>query len=157
MHRALRFTKELFEYPRLCELAPTTEADNGSITLTDGSIAYMGHKYDAVILLMGDYLSDKAYQTMKAYGESGGNLLTVGAVSKLKSGEDADVTFPSKGQYSECTNGVEIAEKLLSLGIPQMCGKNFCMYENGKKLYTSDGQKNVDNIFQVEVERNGTV
>ena len=50
MHRVLRFTKELFEYPRLCELAPTTEKDNGSITLTDGSIAYMGHKYDAAII-----------------------------------------------------------------------------------------------------------
>ena len=152
MHNILAFTKELFNYPYLCELAPTIEIANGSITLENNKIAYKGHKYDAVILLLGNGMQLEAYELLNSYASNGGVLLTVGDIRVLKDGNKADMNFPIKGRFDENVDAKTVAEKMLELGIPQMSGSNYCCYEDGSIVYTTDGEKNINNPLSVELE-----
>lgn len=155
MHKVLSFTKELFLYPYLCELAPTSEIDNDSICLTNGKVTYMGHEYDAVLLLQGEGMSEKAYDLIKEYGTRGGKLLVAGEIAALKGGKRADMNFPMAGSYDENVTAEEIAGKLLEMEVPQMCGRNYCCYEDGSIIYTTDGEKNVNNPLKVEMDCGG--
>lgn len=150
MHRILSFTKELFDSPYLCELAPTTEIGNGSICMKDGAVTYMGHAYDAMVVIMGNWISESAYKLIEEYGNSGGNLLIVGRIDRLSDGTPVTMDFGNRGVFPADIETQTVAERLSQLGVPKMCGKNYCIYEDGTVLFTTDGKRYINNPLHVE-------
>lgn len=142
IHTALKTTKELFDYPYLCELVPTSELDNGYVKLDGGKAAYCGHEYDAVVLLCPDGMTKSAYDKLNVFDENGGKLIVCGDINVFHDGTLADNAVFKNALYHSVADAAEIASDLKAYGIKQNKGDNYCVFEDGSVTISNPYSKN---------------
>lgn len=155
IHRVLKFTKELFDFPYLCDLAPTSEVERGAITISEGMAVYGDHTYDAVCLTEPDGMDISVYNELAKIK----NLLVFGKATYLKNGKPAKEYFDklknSAAFYFDAPDAEKAAEALLSIGIKQNRGENWCVFEDGSVVAAACGEKNIGNRFCCNFDVNG--
>lgn len=142
IHNAWKFTKELFDSHYLCELVPSTEIDNGFVQVKNNNISYCGHEYDMLIYVLPEGMSENVEKLLNEYSKVNKNLIIVGNKTKLMS---------DKGLLNQC--GFEIESVLNVLddkNISRNCGENYCVYEDGSVLFTTDGKDNIGNALNID-------
>ena len=144
MHNAWKFTKELFDSHYLCELIPSTEIDNGFVDINDNKISYYGRTYDMLIYVMPEGATKTTQDFIKKYAEVNKNLIIVGNNVDFMKGN---------GLLNTSKTDVEPVISVLSKqGIKGNCGENYCVYEDGSVVFTTDGEKNVGNVLKIDQE-----
>lgn len=147
IHNVWKFSKELFDSNYLCDLIPSTEIDNGYVDLAGDKIRYCGHEYDMLICIMPEGMSEKASAMIRAYSAVNTNLIIVGNTAEFL-----------KGCGVLNTSEVELEPVLAVLKDRQIrpnCGENYCIYEDGSILFTTDGEKHVGNALKIDDTING--
>lgn len=146
-HDILKTTNELFEYPYLCDLVPSTEIDQGFVKYDNGKVSYCGHEYDAVVVIHPDGVSNTTYEWLKNVDKEGANIIVCGQdveyfFNGVKLADEDRYHFTN---YMPEVSAEEIAKKLLSWGVKQNKGENFCVFEDGSVTITNRGNKSVGN------------
>lgn len=126
IHSVLKTTKELFMYPYLCDLVPSTEIDNGFVEFGE-TANYCGHEYDAVVLLYPDGITQKAYEKFKDCK----NLIVCGNITRFHDGKKVQAEFENADAHFDFPDAKTIAHKLIDMGVAQNCGENFCVFCDG--------------------------
>ena len=147
MHSVFKTTKELFDYPYLCELVPSTELDNGSVCVSGGAVSYCGHEYDALVLLHPDGITQSAYNKLKGFDENGGKLIVCGDITHFHDGTKADGASFADAIYHKEASAETIAKDLEAFGIKKNKGENYCVFE--------DGSITIANIHSTQKTDNG--
>ncbi len=141
-HNIWKFTNELFHRNYLCEAIPSYEIENGNLTIQNGKASYCRHEYDAVIVLYPIGLSDVAKKLILEYGNTGNPLVIIGDERKeLKS---------VSAKLFEEADAAAIETWLIANQIKRNCGDNYCVYEDGSILFTTNGEKNRGNRLNID-------
>ena len=144
IHNAWKFTKELFDSHYLCELIPSTEIGNGFVDIRDNKISYCGHTYDMLIYIMPEGADQKTRELIQNYAKVNENLIIVGSTVDFMKGD---------GLLNTSKTDLEpVLSVLESRGIKRNCGENYCVYEDGSVVFTTDGEKNVGNALKIDEE-----
>ncbi len=144
IHNAWKFTKELFDSHYLCELIPSTEIGNGFVDIKDDKISYCGHTYDMLIYIMPEGADKITKELIQRYANVNENLIIVGNTVDFMKGV---------GLLNTSKTDVEpVLPVLERQGIKRNCGENYCVYEDGSVVFTTDGEKNVGNALKIDQE-----
>lgn len=144
IHNTWKFTKELFESHYLCELIPSTEIGNGFVDIKDDKISYCGHTYDMLIYIMPEGADKTTRELIQRYAKVNENLIIVGNTVGFMEG---------RGLLNTPETDVEpVLSVLAKQGIKRNCGENYCVYEDGSVVFTTDGEKNVGNALKIDRE-----
>ncbi len=137
----------------LCDLVPTTEIENGSLSLEDGKAVYGTQRYDAVVLLAPDSMSPACYAFLSGLDES--RLIVAGEAEVYDDGsrvsEDYLAVLNRGVRLSEIYCPEEIIAALREWGIAANRFENGCVLQDGSLIFTSDGERAVHNRLSVHV------
>lgn len=138
------FSNDLLNRFYLCDLVPSTEIENGTLTVENGKAVFCGHDYDAVIAVHPIALSACEKEFFRAYDKAGGTLFVFG---------DAENDLDGLGclRHPSCDADLAVL-KLKELGIEGNCGKNYCVFEDGSVTFTTELAENIGN----EMTENGS-
>jgi hypothetical protein len=155
LYETLRLVHHLHD-KLLCDLAPTTEIVNGSLSLADGIPRYNTQTYDAVVLLKPECMDAACYMWLRKLKTP---LLlfedaTMYNSSAPLSSEDrawltvhrTDADFPDADH---------VAGLLLNLGIAPNRVENGCVFQDGSLLFTAEGARHIDNPLRVAASLGG--
>lgn len=131
IHNVLKTTKEIFMYPYLCELIPSTEIQTDNFSIKNSKAVYCGHEYDAVVFLYPDGITQKVYDILHQMYNDGVNLIVAGDISRLHNGEKVENIFKNRKFYHENVCAKQITDDLDALDIPKNHGDNWCLFEDG--------------------------
>ena len=121
----------------LCDLVPSSEIENGSLTLDGGKAVYCGHSYDAVIAAHPIALSESEKEFFRAYDANGGTLMVFGD-------EEGDLAGLGCLRHPTCDADLAVS-KLKELGVEGNCGANYCVFEDGSVTFTTELAENLSN------------
>lgn len=139
---AVRFSTNLLKRGYLNDIVPSSEIDNGSLTLKGGKACYGGHTYDAVIVIHPIVLTDKATAFFRDYATLGGLLCVLG---------DERNTLGGIGRLNLPDLKLdEVIRVLDDSNVAGNCGDHYCVYEDGSILFVTDGKKNVGNPLEID-------
>lgn len=146
MHNVLKVTKELFEYPYLCELVPSTEIDNDFVKFVGNKVTYCGHEYDAVVLLYPDGITKDSFNKIRAFEADGGIFIVCGKLNVFHDGEKANnISFGNAEWFDEAQSRL-IGDILEKKGVVKNKGKNYCVFEDGSITVANPmSQKSINN------------
>lgn len=147
MHNAWKFAKELFESPYLCELVPSTEIKNGFVTIKDNKVNYCGHSYDMLIYIMPEGITEKSKTFVETYANVNENLIVVG--------DNCGFMKEKSLLNTKATDIEPVISVLREKGIKRNCGKNYCIYEDGSIVFTTDGEKHKGNPLKINEKISG--
>ncbi len=146
IHNVWKFTKDLFDSHYLCDLIPSTEIDNDYVGIENNKICYCGHNYDMLVYILPEGNTKKTADLIKNYANANKNLIIIGNNVNFMSGY---------GLLNEKKIDVKkVIHVLEDRSIKRNCGENYCVYEDGSVLFTSDGEKNIGNILNIDEEIN---
>ncbi len=153
MHNVLKNTKKLFEHPYLCEMVPTTEIENGSVSFEGNKVSYCGHEYDAAVVMYPDCISKETFDKLNSFEKSGGNMIVCGDINVYSNGETADVSFADCKRFMPEVSADEIASELEKMGIAHNCGEGWCRYEDGSIVAANPcSNKSAGNGVKAEID-----
>lgn len=147
MHNAWKFAKELFDGPYLCEMIPSTEFENDFVTIKDNKVCYCDHTYDMLIYVMPEGIGKKPKAFLEKYTSVNENLIIVGDNSDFMKDKSL---LNIKGSDIE-----PVVKVLTEKGIKRNSGKNYCVYEDGSVVFTTNGEKNKGNPLKIDENVNG--
>lgn len=156
MYKAFKITKELFEYPYLCEMIPSYEMEGERIDISNGKISYCGHAYDAVVVLYPDGTTEKTINILKQYDKIG-KLMIIGKIIHKSNGVAVEHEMQEEftNYYEDIENAKIIIKWLRKNNVKQNAGENFVVFEDGSITITSNGAKSTGNgVFCDEYDVN---
>jgi len=142
MHDVWKFTKELFDSHYLCELIPSKEIDNGHVDVTDNKISYYGRTYDMLIYIMPEGATKATQEMIRKYANVNKNIILLG--------NNVDFLKGNGLLNTPRTDIKPVLSVLAEEGIQGNCGDNYCIYEDGSIIFTTDGEKNVGNNLKID-------
>lgn len=122
----------------LCDLVPSSEIDNGSLTLVDGRPVYGDQTFDAVIYLEPQYMTDAVHAFMNAYAETG-RLIVAGDGDRDRDGRPSDWARRLKDKaYARFDAVPTVREACMALdGVAKNVVPEGCVYRDGTVVMTS--------------------
>lgn len=146
----LECTDQVFaEY--LCDLVPTSEIENKSLTIENGKPRYGTQTYDAVVLLAPDSMGKACYEFIGDLDAS--RLIVAGEVKEYKDGtgitEDDNDVLKQGIYYEDLFVPQEIIETLERWNIKKNRFSNGCVLQDGSLIFTAQGDKAIHNPLKV--------
>ena len=140
----------------LCDLVPTSEIENGSLTIEGGRARYGTQSYDAVVLLAPDSMAKSVFPFFSALDKE--RLFVCGEARIYDdacelSHDDAAVLDGTVKLPPYDTDG--IAAALDALGVPRNRFENGCVLQDGSMLFAAEGKLATGNPLSVHVKHNG--
>lgn len=153
----LNTANELF-YKTLCDLVPTSEIENGSISVKNGMAVYNGHTYDAVVLLYPESMGKSCYDALRRLDSS--RFIVCGTASMYSDGTPVDqvdggILSAAAGIFEDVPSAAILAEKLSGLGVPTNRFANGCILTDGSAIFTADGKLPCGNPLVVNAVLDG--
>jgi len=150
---SLRFAKELFA-DTLCDIVPTSEIRNGSLSVCDGKAVYGSQTYDGVIVLFPDLLEREYFTFLRSLDPS--RLLVMGAGSRYSNGE------AYTAQDHALATGVEVSvskaiKTLENWNVPKNRSKHGVVYQDGSIIYSALGDKPTGNKLNINETLGGRI
>lgn len=137
----------------LCDLVPTTEIENGSLTMDDGKVRYGTQTYDAVVLLGPDSMNAACYAFLQKV--DGSRLIVAGEAKEFDDGTPltaACAGILDRGIRLPDLNCPERIKGILrDWGIPDNRWADGCVLQDGSLIFTAEGEKAVGNPLRVKV------
>lgn len=135
----------------LCDLVPTTEIENGSLTVDGGRARYGTQEYDAVVLLGADSLSPVCFPFLQRL--DGNRLIVAGPAEEFEDGRPLTPECQSvlnRGvRLPEVDCPERIGQILADWGIAQNRWENGCVLADGSLIFTAEGEKPTGNPLSV--------
>jgi hypothetical protein len=160
LNKVLKFAKNLFDSGFLCDLAPSSEIVNQSITIRQGKAAYVKQDYDAVIFLLPQGIRREVLGFLEEYLSVNKKLILVGDCGVFSDGMDASGAFRALRSglpfwYKDFPETSDVIEVLANWGVPKNTFENGCVYQDGSAIFTANGAKAIGNPLKVDAEVQG--
>lgn len=152
----LECTDKIFQ-SYLCDLVPTSEIVNGSLTVENGKPRYGTQIYDAVVLLAPDSMEACCYPFIAMLDKN--RLIVAGDYAIYSDGMSVsaeDTKLLKNGRWlSDIGAAEEIVAILDAWGIDKNKFENGCVLQDGSFLFTGSGEKHIHNPLYVNVDYKG--
>lgn len=152
LSQVLECTDRIFD-SYLCDLVPTSEIENGSLSIDGDRARYGNQIYDAVILLAPDSMGKICYDFLSGINRE--RLVVAGDYNIYSDGKEIS---PSHKAILDggigldeifCPN--EIIRILDNWNIKRNRFKNGCILQDGSLIFTGEGKKAIENELVVNV------
>ncbi len=155
LSKVLKFSKDLFGSGYLCDLIPTYEVTNGSLTMSGNKLMYGTQVYDAAILIAPEGIRREVLGFIQNYYDVNKNLIIIGECNYFSDGKPAMEEFKNfveKIEYHvlDITNFGGCAEILKAWDVPGNIYRQGCVYQDGSAIFTTNGLKNKGNKLKVD-------
>lgn len=149
--KVLETARDLFR-SYLCDLVPSSEIANGSLTCKDGKVTYGSQEYDAVILLQGECLEKETFDFFKNLDKN--RFAVCGSYSMYSdatSMDEADkwVLKEAKAVFSEIPTVDELCSLLKEWNISPNRSSNGTVLQDGSVIYSALGDKPSGNKLDI--------
>jgi hypothetical protein len=157
--KALDTAQGIFDGGFLCDLVPTSELANGSVTFVDGRPHYGTQTYDAVVLVGPEAMPATVHEQLERIAKAV-PLLIVGEATVLDSGKPAETVFEKVTALAaaflplDATPGA-LAGRLKALKIRGNRFPNGCVLQDGSLLFSAEGTMASGNPLVVDVVHQG--
>ncbi|MEG0693907.1 MAG: hypothetical protein RR444_12600, partial [Oscillospiraceae bacterium] len=152
----LECAEKVFEQV-LCDLVPTTEIENGSLTIKDGKAIYGTQTYDAIVLLAPDSMDKKCFEFLSELDKN--TVIVCGNGSHYSDGtplSDSDRDcFKNFEHFDEILCPNELIESIQKKSVKANRFSNGCVLQDGSLVFTSEGKKATHNELIVNASHNG--
>jgi hypothetical protein len=142
----------------MCDLVPTSEIANGSLSVVNGKAVYGTQQYDAVLLLYPDSMAPSCYSFLQKLDRQ--KLAVCGNAEIYNNATPLDAEHAGflKGlpeTYAEIPSVEALTKLLESWHIERNRLEHACRYQDGSMIFTTNGVKACGNTLAVETEFEG--
>lgn len=152
----LQCAEKVFEQ-FLCDLVPTTEIENGSLTFKENKVVYGTQTYDTVVLLAPDSMDKSCFSFLSRLDKA--DLIVCGNASIYSDGTTLSQEHIDQLNGFEHHNDIlcpeDIVAALQKKKIKANRFSNGCVLQDGSLVFTGDGKKPSHNELIVDVCHNG--
>lgn len=152
----LRCADEVFK-KFLCDLVPTTEIVNKSLSIKNGMPVYGTQQYDAVILFAPNSMDKRCFDFVEKIDSS--KLIVCGTAQiyqdATKLSEHDKMLLQGGVNFEEILCSGKLIEQLERFEIKKNCFENGCILQDGSMIFTAEGKLPSKNPLIIDIEQEG--
>ncbi len=143
----------------LCDLVPTSEVENGWVTIAENGLPVYGtQQYDAVVVFYPECMPKECYAFLQKLDKN--RLFVCGGASMYADGatilhSDAEILDTAKIRYDDIPEADELYRILTEAGVKANRTAQGCALQDGSWIFTGEGQSAIGNPLTVNEKING--